>query len=129
MEMYAVRNDFLEVVDSISARPGMFVGTERLRDVAIYLHGLEHGLCKTHGVAPITNVFRRWMEGRFLYCRAAWHWDRLLLRALKSDAAALAALPGLFRDFFSELDALGEGGVEKKVSEAILARRWVHGRS
>jgi hypothetical protein len=120
--MNTERKVFLEIVDLISARPGMFVGTEKLRDVANYLHGLEHGLNGGLEIAPITHVFRRWIEGRFLYCRAAWHWDKLLLHTFRSDAAALAALPNLFREFFSELDTLGEAGIEAKVSEAILAK-------
>ena len=122
MTMNPERKVFLETVDLISSRPGMFVGTEYLRDVANYLHGLEHGLNGVRGDAFSTQVLKRWMEGRFLYCHAVWSWDKLLLRALGSDAAALAALPNLFREFFSELDSLGETGIQDKVSKAILAK-------
>ena len=122
MTMNAERKIFLDAVDLISIRPGMFVGTEDLRDVANYLHGLQHGLSGSPERGFATHFFKRWIEGRFLYCRAAWNWDKLLLHSLGSDAAALAALPDLFREYFSELDSLGEAGIEEKVSKAILAK-------
>jgi hypothetical protein len=101
----------------------MFVGTEQLRDVANYLHGLEHGinLGKSDPFDQF-RLFRRWIEGRFVYCRAAWGWDQLLLHACGTDSAALVALPGLFREFLSDLDSLGASGIEEKVSTAILAK-------
>ena len=125
--MNADRQLFLEVVDLISRRPGMYVATERLRDVANYLHGLEHGIGGGQAVAFLSRVLKRWMEGRFLFCRAAWGWDQLLLHALGSDAAALAALPNLIREYFADLDSLGEAGIEGKVSAAILAKNRTQG--
>ena len=49
-------------------------------------------------------------------------WTQVLCDVLGSDKAALTALPGLYREFFKDLDSLGEEGIEQRTFQQFIAR-------
>lgn len=117
------REVFLELVDTICKRPGMYVGTESLRDVSIYLYGMENGLTRSASGERWMRTWPCWLEGRYMVRHQAQPWPQVLCDLLGSDEAALASLPGLYREFFTDLDALGEAGIEERTLRRFIARR------
>ncbi len=116
------REAFLARIDTICKRPGMYVGTDSLRDVSIYLYGMEDGLtCSSVGEGWM-KTWPRWLEGRYLVRHQAMPWTQVLCDVLGSDKAALTALPGLYREFFKDLDSLGEEGIEQRTFQQFIAR-------
>lgn len=115
------RTVFCKIVGQIATRPGMFVGTGALRDVAIYLDAYEQGLTAHSQLAALTPGWNRWIEGQFLIFHPAWHWSRILVHVFGSDETALAALPELYQQFFADLDTLGATGIEKRTEARLVA--------
>lgn len=113
---------FVAVVDLICRRPGMFTGTQCLRDIAIYLDGLDHGVSLAVGGPRSTQAWRRWLEGRYMRGMGAQPWTEYLGDLLGSEAAVMEALAGLYREFFADLDALGEAGIHDRTSQRLVAR-------
>jgi hypothetical protein len=114
------RQLFFEIVREISARPGMFGGSGKLRDVAIYLAGVEDGIAHGKAEMLVAPGWNRWVEGRFLIFSPAWHWSRILVYTFGSDQAALTALPALYEEFFADLDSLGADGIEKRATKFLV---------
>ena len=119
--------DYIALVNSIAKRPAMYVGRCSLRRVSAYLDGYEHALGDV-GISetPLAG-WGRWVELRFLISHAAWHWTRILLHAFGSDAAAIEALPGLYREFLLQREALGVEGIEAEHERRLMAeygRDW-----
>lgn len=101
----------------------MYVGTESLRDVAIYLDGMYDGLTGNVDGEYLTQTWCRWLEGHHMVRHQAQPWTQVLCDLLGSNEAALAALPGLYREFFQDLDSLGEEGIEQRTLQRFIARR------
>ena len=118
------REHFMAVVDLICKRPGMFTGTESLRSVANYLDGLEHGLALANGEElPRHMAWYRWLEGEYIQGLQGQQWTEFLSERFGSDRAVLESLPRLYREFFADLDAIGEVGIHDRASQRILARQ------
>src|SRR5262245_59906823 len=104
--------DFAALLDEVCRRPGLYVGRCSLRSVAFYLNGYDHALLEIGNAQTPWGGFQRWVELRFLISHAAWHWSRILLHVYGSDEAAIAALPGLYREYLSQREAVGADGIE-----------------
>ena len=118
---FSNREAFLALVNCICKRPGMYVGSEDLRDVAIYLDGFEHGLTQSLGGGLFTKTWPRWLEGHYVHCHQAQRWTQVLRNLTGSDEAVFAVLPSLYSEFFADLDAIGEVGIEARTSQRIVA--------
>ena len=118
-----VRNQeaFLEIVDLICHRPGMYVGSDHLKDVVIYLNGLAHGLALCNSGEVLTKSWPRWLEGRYLRGHQAHEWSEVLCDLLGSQNAVFAVLPSLYREYFEDLSVLGDSGIEVLSSHRLLA--------
>jgi hypothetical protein len=116
------REHFLSVVDLICKRPGMFTGTESLKDVSIYLNGLEHGLTVATASKLFTHAWHRWLEGQYLEGMQGQPWTEFLIEKFGSDGPVLEALPSLYRQFFEDLDVLGETGIHERASQRLIAK-------
>ena len=111
---------FDELIQSISSRPAMWVGSALLRDVAIFLDGFRRGIETATGQDPMLN-WRDWIETKYLISDPGWHWTRILLHVYGSDAAVFAALPGLFSDFKTETSGLTSDQLSELHRQAFLA--------
>ena len=110
---------FDEMIASISLRPGMWVGTGRLRDVAIFIEGYCSGLASIAGESPLAG-WRDWIETRYLISHPAWHWTSILRHIYGSDSAALAALPDLFAQYKSETKGCSPDLLAERHQQAFL---------
>lgn len=113
--------DFVALLDAIAKRPAMYVGRCSLRLVSAYLDGYDHAIGDL-GISemPLTG-WGRWVELRFLISHPAWHWTRILRHVFGSDAAAIEALPGLYRQFLLRREALGVEGIEAEHHRRFMA--------
>ncbi len=109
-----------ELVQSISARPVMWVGSARLRDVALFLDGFCQGIESATGVRPLLG-WHTWIETRYLISHPAWHWTAILRHAHGSDSAALAALPSLVAAFESETRGCSTQLLDQRHRDAFLS--------
>ncbi len=113
---------FETLLESIAARPGMFVGKCSLRAVSDYLHGYDRALGDLgHSETPLGG-WVRWVESRFLISHPAWHWTRILLHVYSSDRAAIEALPQLHREFLEQRALLGVQGIEDELERRLIAQ-------
>jgi len=108
-------NTFRTLLNDITKRPGMYVGTCSVRAVSDYLYGYDHamvdnGICG-HEDSPLYG-WMRWVELHFLISSSAWNWTRILLHVYGSDQAALAALPALYDEFLQLRALIGPHGIE-----------------
>jgi hypothetical protein len=113
----------LDLIDAISKRPAMFVGSASLTAVSHYIAGYQHavGALAAPG-APTLDGWQRWVELRFEIFHPAWHWTRILLHVFGDDTAAIAALSGLTRDYLRDRTDLGPADMEAKLRAVLLAR-------
>ena len=118
------REHFLSVVDRICKRPGMFTGGESLRGVVNFLDGLDQGLALATGSKPLRHMdWIRWVEGEFAQGMGGQQWADFMIERLGSDKEVLDCLPHLYRQFFADLDAMGESGIHDRASQRILAKQ------
>lgn len=110
---------FEELIVSISRRPAVWVGTSRLRDVAIFLDGYSSGLASGTGESPLRG-WVAWIETKYLISDPAWHWTSILRHVHGSDSAALAALPDLFAQYKSETNGCSDDVLSERHRQAFL---------
>jgi|HubBroStandDraft_4_1064222.scaffolds.fasta_scaffold375211_2 hypothetical protein len=110
-----------ELIDSIARRPGMYVGSVSLSAISHFLSGFEFGLAAAGQPDPLDG-WMRWIELRHGIFHPAWSWTRILLHAYGDDAAAIAALPELYRAYVRDRATLGVDGIERALREMLLAR-------
>jgi hypothetical protein len=115
--------NFADTLEHVCERPHLYVGTPvSLRDVWNYLMGYEHGWHDAEGGAtPLDGMFE-WMQMRFVINHTAWGVQRMLLNAYGSDAEAIAALPGVYREFLADRSAWGMEGIAARRLEALRRR-------
>ena len=116
--------DLVDLIDSISKRPAMYVGIASISAIGHYLNGFRHALYLVVQPDPLDG-WMRWVELRFEIHHPAWHWTRILLHVYGSDEAAIQNLPELCRDYVQARAELGADGIETKLRETLLAQ---HGR-
>jgi hypothetical protein len=110
-----------DLIESMSKRPAMYVGSVSLMAISNYLSGYMHAISALGQENPLDG-WMRWIELRFGIHHAAWHWTRILLRVYRTDDAALRALPELYREYRKVRAELGVEGIEQKLRETLLAR-------
>src|SRR6201991_4224397 len=90
--------DSYSLLQSMSKRPAMYVGTMSLRALGHYIAGYCDAL-RTIGGSEELLGFTIWVQERYLICHSAWHWTRILLHVFGGDEAAIQALPELFLEY------------------------------
>lgn len=118
-------SEFEELLQSIAKRPAMYVGKCCLHSVRNYLDGYDHAYSGLGaGDSPLTG-WGHYLESRFLISHPAWGWPRILLHVYGSHRDAIAALPGLYRDFLEMRAAVGVQGIIDAHGPRLIA---AHGR-
>ena len=117
-------NTFRTLLDDITKRPGLYVGSSSIKAVSDYLDGYEHamidnGTCGEED-RPLYG-WMRWVELRFLISSSAWDWTRILLHVYGSDQAALDALPALYDRFLQQRASIGVHGIETERDQRFMA--------
>ena len=113
---------FRQLLDSICARPGMYVGRNSLVDVSHYLAGYCHGLDDaSSGLKPLDG-WMRWTEMRFVIRSSAWHWARILLHVYGDDSACFDAFPALYDQFIADRVRLGTDGIETEANRRLTEK-------
>jgi len=113
---------FRKLLDSICARPAMYVGRNSFVDVSHYLAGYCHGLDDANsGLKPLDGLLR-WVEMRFVIFSPAWHWTRILLHNYGDDAACFKAFPELYDEFIADRERLGVSGIESELKRRLIER-------
>ncbi|MFT3766701.1 MAG: hypothetical protein QM820_14480 [Minicystis sp.] len=115
----------VELIDSLSKRPGMWVGSSSLADIGHFLNGFRHAV-SLMGLPDPLDAWTRWVELRFGVFSPAWHWTRILVHVFGSDEAAIAALPELCRSYLHDRDELGSKGIEAKLWQQATANPVCH---
>jgi hypothetical protein len=99
-------DQFLNMLDRICERPGMYVGERSLRLFSAYMGGYEHAL-EDNGLGRILDGFAAWVFLKYDIYSPAWHWTRVLHHSLGTEQAAIARLPTLVREFLAEREMRG----------------------
>lgn len=103
---------FGELLESICARPAMYVGDGNLFHVALFLNGYVEGLAACGAESPMPS-WTKWIEVRFGISDPAWHWTSILVHAFGDERAALSALPSLYTEYRAAVDQDGLDGIER----------------
>jgi hypothetical protein len=114
-------SDFETLLARIAQRPGMYVGVCSLPAVSCYLDGYCHAMMDAGKEDPMIG-FSRWIDLRYQIFHAAWHWTRILLHEFGSDEAALAQLPGLFREFSEQGGPQRAGEFSAELRRQLVAK-------
>ncbi len=109
------------LIDAMARRPGMYVGSPSLSAIGHFLSGFTFGLVNAGRRDPLDG-WTRWIELRHGIFHPAWHWTRILLHAYGDDAAAIAALPELYRAFVQDRAKLGTDGIGRALREMLMTR-------
>ncbi|MDB5357877.1 MAG: hypothetical protein JWN24_4330 [Phycisphaerales bacterium] len=72
---------YLEMLDRVCQRPGMYVGGANLRLIDIFLSGYELGLVET-GNSPELDGWGEWVWLKFQIYHPAWSTTRILVHSL-----------------------------------------------
>lgn len=108
----------------VCERPHVYVGKPVTLDkVWLYFLGYMHGWTDTDTRPDPFEGFFEWFQARVEISHSAWGMTRMLRHAYSSDAAAIEALPTLYREFLADLAASGIEGI-KRNREASLHRRY-----
>lgn len=113
---------FLDLIESIAKRPGMWGGSPSIADIGHFLNGFLHAV-NLMGLPNPCEAWVRWVELRFGIFNTGWHWTRILRNAFGSDEAAVGALPELYRSYLRDRDELGAAGIEAKLRDELRANR------
>lgn len=90
---------FLNVVDIVCARPGMYVGKVDFRSVVAFLEGYvlgvsEHGRLKKHPFGGLLML----MEEAHGFSHPGWSWARHYLHDKETDERAIRDFPEFLRE-------------------------------
>jgi len=113
----------IAVIASLATRPGMYAGSTRLKDVALFFDGYIHALSQC-GVLPIDNAWVRWISQRSDIWHSAWSWNRMLLHSTGSEENAIAALPELFKLCVADVREIGGNGFEPSFTHLHQKNRY-----
>jgi hypothetical protein len=114
-----IQKNLIDLVESLSKRPAMYVGTRSLKAISHYLHGYRHALNDLGCQETMLDGWGRWLELKFMICSPAWHWTRILLHHYGSDESAIHALPSLLSEYLEKLDAVGLKGILEEHDKAL----------
>jgi hypothetical protein len=110
----------LQLLETITKRPAMYVGTTSLRAVSHYLDGYCHALRDANNIEDPLKGWTRWIEFKYLISHPAWHWTRILIHIYGSDKAAIDLLPSLYKEFRNEVILKGVENIEKDLRDKLI---------
>lgn len=111
---------FIELIDRISKRPDMFVGSGSLRDVSRYLSGYTHAYHQLKK-KDFFDAWTAWIEVKFKLSNPAWHWTRIMVHHYGNDQKACEALPKLYRQYLLDYRKIGPLGIQKKWNRIFIS--------
>jgi hypothetical protein len=97
---------WLAMMKAVCNKPGLYVGSGRMRLVRAFLDGYSIGLFESGAFSDSTcfGGFAWWLQRRHGICHPAWGWDRILVHAAGSEEEAIRTLPAVFAEYRSELE-------------------------
>ena len=95
-----MKENYLNLLVSISKRPGMYVVNPTIYKISILLMG--YNIAKKDTIENIPIDWQRWIEYKYKIFHPAWHWSRILLHYLENDQNAILALPNLYKEYINE---------------------------
>ena len=107
------------MLKAVCNKPGLYVGTPRMRQVRAFLDGYVIALGELQELSDYPlGGFLRWLQHQHGICHPAWGWDRILVHSAGSEAEAIRTLPARFEQYLSERE---RGMFDPEVPCAITA--------
>ncbi|WP_435598167.1 hypothetical protein [Streptomyces anulatus] len=108
---------FLDLLENLCRRPGMFTGEPTVASVQVFLAGYFTGVSAADPEGPglpLYRQWRQWIEVRYDVFHPAWPWTRILLHHHGADRDVFEVLPSLFRQFLADRETCGAEELEDR---------------